>query len=165
MKTLKIFLAIMAISVGVANAQFTKAELQVSGLTCSMCSRATEKALRSLDFISDIKPDLNRNIFVITFKKDAPVNFDMLSKKVENAGFAVNTLKATFNFANTQVSDNMFNYSGNHFHFVNADNKQLNGPVAITFVDKGLASTAVAKKYMGHKPAMGDGKKVYCVVI
>jgi copper chaperone CopZ len=164
MKTLKIFLAIMAISVGVANAQFTKAELQVSGLTCSMCSKATEKSLRSLDFIGDVKPDLNRNVFTITFKKDVPVNFDKLSSKVQSAGFTVNNLKATYNFSNTRLDDNMFNNSGAHFHLVNATGKPLSGPVAITFVDKGFAPASVTKKYAGQKPDMGS-MKVYCVAI
>jgi len=60
MKTLKIFLIILITSITAAKAQFTKAELQVSGLTCSMCSKATEKSLRTLGFIGDIKADLNR---------------------------------------------------------------------------------------------------------
>ncbi|HJP63989.1 MAG TPA: hypothetical protein VJ844_11120, partial [Mucilaginibacter sp.] len=61
MKTLKIFLVLILFSATAAKAQFTKAELQVSGLTCSMCSKATEKSLRTLGFIDDIKADLNRN--------------------------------------------------------------------------------------------------------
>lgn len=155
----------MAISIGVANAQFTKAELQVSGLTCSMCSKATEKSLRTLDFISDIKPDLNRNIFIITFKNNAAVNFEKLSSKVQSAGFSVNTLKATYNFSNTTLNNDVFHYSGYSFHLVNAGNKPLTGPVAITFVDKGFAPASVAKKYNGMKPAVADSKKVYCVAI
>src|ERR1700712_2383103 len=131
MKTLKLFIAILALSIGAANAQFTKAELQVSGLTCSMCSKATEKSLRTLDFIGDIKVDLNRNIFLLTFKKDAPVNLDQISKKVENAGFFVNNLKATFNFDNVKVQDNYFSYTGNTYHLINAGNKALSGPIAI----------------------------------
>ncbi|RYZ98829.1 MAG: copper chaperone [Sphingobacteriaceae bacterium] len=165
MKILKIFLAIMATSVGIANAQFTKAELQVSGLTCSMCSKATEKSLRKLDFIADIKPDLNRNIFNITFKKDVPVNFEMLNANVQRAGFTVNTLKAVFNFNNTEMRKDVFHYSGYSFHLINGGSKQLNGPVAITFVDKGFASSAVAKKYTGQKPVIADSKRVYCVTI
>ena len=61
MKTLKIFILLLVTTISAAKAQFTKAELQVSGLTCSMCSKATEKSLRTLDFIGDIKADLNRN--------------------------------------------------------------------------------------------------------
>ncbi|RYZ94149.1 MAG: copper chaperone, partial [Sphingobacteriaceae bacterium] len=137
----------------------------VSGLTCSMCSKATEKTLRTLDFVSDIKPDLNHNIFLITFKKDVPVNFEKLSSKVQSAGFSVNNLSAVFNFKNVQLNNDVFNYSGYKFHLVNAGSKTLNGPVAITFVDKGFAPNSVSKKYKGLKPTMPDGKKVYCVSI
>jgi copper chaperone CopZ len=147
MKTLKIFVALLAISTSIAHAQFTKAELQVSGLTCSMCSKATEKSLRTLNFIGDIKADLNRNVFVITFKKDAPVNLDQISKKVQNAGFFVNNLKATFNFDNVKITDNNFTYAGDTYRLVNGTDKALYGPVALTVVDKGFAPAAVYKKY------------------
>ncbi|RCH53712.1 hypothetical protein DJ568_15855 [Mucilaginibacter hurinus] len=165
MKTLKIFLAFMAISVATANAQFTSAELQVSGLTCSMCSKATEKSLKTLDFVSSIKPDLNRNIFMITFKKNVPVNFDKLSNKVQSAGFSVNNLKAVFNFNNVKLTNDIFHYAGYSFHLVNAANKLPNGPIAVTFVDKGLAPSSLAKKYHGQKPEVPNTKKVYCVAI
>ena len=156
MKTLKIFIAIFIIFVSAAKAQFTKAELQVSGLTCSMCSKATEKSLRTLNFISDIKADLNRNVFVITFKKDIPVNLDQISKKVENAGFFVNNLKATFNFDNVKVANNTFNYGGNTYRLVMATDKPLTGPVMVTVVDKGFAPAAVYKKYSStDKPDVG----------
>ena len=98
MKTLKLFIALLFISISAAKAQFTKAELQVSGLTCSMCSKATEKSLRTLPFINDIKADLNRNVFLITFKKDFPVNLEQISNKVENAGFFVNSPESYLQF-------------------------------------------------------------------
>ena len=147
MKTLKIAIIIILLAAGAANAQFTKAELQVSGLTCSMCSKATEKSLSTLSFISSIKADLNRNVFVITFKKDAPVDLDLISKKVQSAGFSVNNLKAIFNFDNVKISDNHFNYSGDTYHLVNAAGKLLSGAVAVTIVDKGFEPSSVYKKY------------------
>src|SRR5579862_4890454 len=131
MKTLKIFIILLVSTIS-AKAQFTKAELQVSGLTCSMCSKATEKSLRTLEFIGDIKVDLNRNIFLITFKKDAPVNLEQISKKVQNAGFFVNSLKATFNFDGVKVSDNTFSYAGDNYRLVNGGDKTLSGPVMVT---------------------------------
>ena len=165
MKTLKIFLVLILFSATAAKAQFTKAELQVSGLTCSMCSKATEKSLRTLGFVDDIKADLNRNVFVISFKKNTPVNFSQISKKVENAGFFVNNLKATFNFSGIKVDNNSFDYSGDTFRLVNADNRTLAGPVTITVVDKGFAPASVYKKYnatVGNNPAAGH---VYHVAI
>jgi len=146
MKTLKIFIVLLTFSYA-AKAQFTKAELQVSGLTCSMCSKATEKSLRTLNFIGDIKADLNRNVFVITFKKDAQVNIGLISKKVENAGFFVNNLKATFNFDNVKLDDNSFTSGGDTFYLLNHLNQPLSGPQTLTIVDKGFAPASVYKKY------------------
>ena len=164
MKTLKIFLIILITSITAAKAQFTKAELQVSGLTCSMCSKATEKSLRTLGFIGDIKADLNRNVFMITFKKDVPVNLDQISKKVQNAGFFVNNLKATFNFDNVRINNNTFSYGGDSYRLVNADGKALAGPVTVTVVDKGFAPVSIYKKY-NTDDKVENGGRVYHISI
>lgn len=164
MKFLKITILLLALTIGSAKAQFTKAELQVSGLTCSMCSKATEKALRTLSFIGDVKPDLNRNVFVISFKSDAPVNLDQISKKVQNAGFSVNNLKATFNFTNQKLSGNSFTYAGDTFLVVNGADKNPAGPTAITIVDKGFAPASVYKKYAAQTAEAKTGK-LYRVTI
>ncbi len=163
MKTLKIFIVLLITTIS-AKAQFTKAELQVSGLTCSMCSKATEKSLRTLEFIGDIKVDLNRNIFLITFKKDAPVNLDQISKKVQNAGFFVNSLKATFNFDGVKVSDNTFSYAGDNYRLVNGSDKTLSGPVMVTVVDKGFAPAAVYKKYSTAADKTESGRTYHIAI-
>jgi copper chaperone CopZ len=163
MKTLKIFIVLLITTIS-AKAQFTKAELQVSGLTCSMCSKATEKSLRTLEFIGDIKVDLNRNIFLITFKKDAPVNLEQISKKVQNAGFFVNSLKATFNFDGVKVSDNTFSYAGDNYRLVNGGDKTLSGPVMVTVVDKGFAPAAVYKKYSTSADKTESGRTYHIAI-
>jgi len=150
MKTLKIFIILLVFSTGIANAQFTKAELQVSGLTCALCSKATEKSLKTLPFIGDIKTDLMHNIFVLTFKNGEPVNFDQISKKVQDAGFFVNSLKATFDFDKVKVADNHFSYGGDTYQVMNGADKPLNGQVAVTIVDKGFAPKSVSKKYLSQ---------------
>lgn len=165
MKTLKIFVALLAISISAAKAQFVKAELQVSGLTCSMCSKATEKSLRTLPFIGDIKTDLNRNLFTITFKGSTPVNLEQMSKKVQGAGFAINQLKATVDFDQLKISNNTFNYSGDTFHILNAPAKGLDGEVAITVVNKGFAPAATVKKYNATAENKAGNGKSYHVVI
>ena len=163
MKTLKIFIVLLITTIS-AKAQFTKAELQVSGLTCSMCSKATEKSLRTLEFIGDIKVDLNRNIFLITFKKDAPVNLDQISKKVQNAGFFVNSLKATFNFDGVKVANNTFSYAGDNYRLVNGADKTLSGPVMVTVVDKGFAPAAVYKKYSTSADKTESGRTYHIAI-
>ncbi|MFD0795536.1 heavy-metal-associated domain-containing protein [Mucilaginibacter litoreus] len=151
MKTLKIFV-ILLISAFAAKAQPTKAELQVSGLTCSLCAKTTEKSLKALPFISDIKADLIRNVYMITFKNDVPVDFEQISKKVKSSGFFVNYLKPTFNFDEIKVADNAFTYGGNTYKLLNAD-KPLTGPVVVTIVDKGFAPNSVVKKHLGKDVA------------
>jgi copper chaperone CopZ len=164
MKTIKVFIALLAISVGVAKAQFVKAELQVSGLTCSMCSKATEKSLRTLSFISDIKPDLNRNLFTITFKPNAPVNLEQMNKKVQSAGFSINQLKATLDFSKVKLNNNSFNYAGDTYMLVNSANKNLDGLVPVTVVNKGFAPAATVKKYSTEVTAGGSGKSYKLVI-
>lgn len=157
---------LLALATGIAKAQLTKAELQVSGLTCALCAKATEKSLKTLPFITDIKPDLMRNVFVLTFKSGTAVNFDEISKKVKDAGFFVNSLKATFNFAGIKVSGNKFTYAGDTYQVMNGAEKSLDGPVAVTLVDKGFAPKSVTKKYLGSaSDAAGNSGRVYHVAI
>lgn len=150
MKTLKIFIVLLVLSTGIAKAQFTKAELQVSGLTCALCSKATEKSLKTLPFIGEIKTDLMHNIFILNFKPGETVNFDEISKKVQDAGFFVNSLKATFNFDNVKIDANHFSYGGDTYQVMSGADKPLNGAVAVTIVDKGFAPRSVSKKYLGQ---------------
>ncbi|MGI4727408.1 MAG: heavy-metal-associated domain-containing protein [Janthinobacterium lividum] len=172
MKSFKILLAVLAISISSAKAQFVKADLQVSGLTCSMCSKATEKSLRTLPFISDVKPDLNRNLFVITFKKDVPVNLEAISKKVQDAGFSVNKLTAAFNFDNLKINNDFhFNYAGNTYHFLNVKDETLNGLTPVVLVDKDFVPISTYKKYAAqttfscYKSGMMGSQKVYHLTI
>ena len=155
-----------------ANAQIIKADVQVSGLTCSMCQLATEKALKSLDFVSDIKSDLNKNIYVITFKKDKKVNLDQIKNKVKGAGFSVSKLIATVNFNDVNVSNNFqYKFLGDSFHFVNVPSKNLNGSTRITVLDKGFIPDNTFKKYAveikapGYKTGQVAGTRVYHVTI
>ena len=158
---------LLAFTSGISKAQFTKAELQVSGLTCALCAKATEKSLKSLPFIGDVKPDLIHNIYIITFKNDQPVNFDQISKQVHDAGFFVNRLKASFNFDNVKVANNYFSYDGDTFEVMNGADKPLNGLIEVTIVDKGYAPRSVSKKYLGQVVDTDPAKsgRVYHVAI
>ena len=140
---------LLVLTTGIAKAQFTKAELQVSGLTCALCAKATEKALKTLPFIGEIKTDLIRNTYLLTFKSGEQVNFDLISKKVQDAGFFVNSLKATFDFTGTKVADNHFSYGGDTFQLMNAT-KSPEGQAVVTIIDKGFAPKSVSKKYLGQ---------------
>jgi copper chaperone CopZ len=149
MNTIKslIILSIVLFAGKVSAQQISSVDLQVTGLTCSMCSQATDESLRTLDFIETIEPDLNKNIFVLTFKKDKAVDFDQIKSKVEDAGFSVGNLDAVFNFNNTKVDNKGLAIAGtNVYQFLNAKDKTLNGPVKATVVDKDFMSGSAFKK-------------------
>lgn len=162
MKTIFHLVLFVLIGASASAQQISSADLQVTGLTCSMCSKATETSLRTLDFIENISPDLNKNIFVLTFKKDKNVNIDLIKKKVEDAGFSVGGLEATMNFNNAKIDeDGQAIVGSNVYRFLNAKNKTLNGPVKATVLDKDfLASTAFKKnasKFNSDTYAKGTG--------
>jgi len=148
MKTINLLSIIMLFFAAQVSAQkITSADLQVNGLTCSMCSNATQKSLETLGFISSVKPDLNRNIFVLTFKKDADINLDLIRKKVQDAGFSLGGLTANFNFNQLKIDDKgQAVVDGNVYRFINAKNKTLNGTVKASVVDKNFISGTEFKK-------------------
>lgn len=148
MKAIKIFGIIMLFfAVKVSAQQISSADLQVTGLTCSMCSNATQKSLETLNFISSVKPDLNKNIFVLTFKKDANISLDLVRKKVQDAGFSVGGLTASFNFNQVKIDDKgQAVVDGNVYRFVNAKSKTLNGLIKASVVDKNFISGSAFKK-------------------
>jgi copper chaperone CopZ len=129
-------------------AQVNKVQLQASGLTCSMCSNAINKSLKSIDYIDKVMANIKTSTFEISFKPGAKVNFDQLKKKVEDAGFSVANMKATMNFDNVKLEkDQHLNYSGLILHFVNANGQTFNGEKTIQVVDKGYVPAKEFKKY------------------
>ena len=149
MKTIKFFsIALLLCITNIVSAQkITSAELQVTGLTCSMCSQATEKSLRTLGFIESITPDLNKNVFMIKFEDQKQVNLDLIKKKVQDAGFSIGSLAAVINFSNTKINGDGLALTGaNAYHFVNAKDRVLNGNVKVTLVDKNFVSASAFKK-------------------
>lgn len=149
MKTIKhlMLLALVLASGQLFAQKISKAALQVNGLTCSMCSKATETSLKSLGFIETITPDLDKNIFILTFKKDQQVDVDQIRDKVQDAGFSIGELTATINFDQTVIDNAGVAQSGNTvFKFTNAKGKTLNGPVTAKVLDKDFISSSAFKK-------------------
>src|SRR5438132_11221812 len=101
-----------------ARAQFDKATLQATGLTCAMCSNAINKALKKVSFIQSVDADIKNSSFNIVFKKDAEVDIDALRKAVEDAGFSVGGLKLTGQFKDIKIAnDEQVHIGRDNFHF------------------------------------------------
>jgi len=131
-----------------ATAQFTKATIQASGLTCAMCSRAIDNALKELPFIETVKPDIKNSAFTIVFKKDQEADIDALKKAVEDAGFFVAKFTITGIFNNTGIkNDEHIAISGKEYHFLNVKDQTLNGEKDLIIVDKNFLTANAFKKY------------------
>jgi copper chaperone CopZ len=166
MKKLFLFISIVFASFA-ANAQFKTATLQAAGLTCAMCTKAINKSLDRLSFISKVEPDIKNSAFIITFKEGADVDFDALKKAVEDAGFSVARLKVTGTFNNLAIqNDAHVQLSGKTFHFLNISNQKLNGQQSVVFVDKDFVSDKEYKKYSAatKMSCVQTGKAASCCV-
>jgi copper chaperone CopZ len=166
MKKLFVFIAILFAGIA-ANAQFKSASLQAAGLTCAMCTKAINKSLDRLAFISKVEPDIKNSAFIITFKEGAEVDFDALKSAVEDAGFSVAKLKVTAAFDNVAVeNDTHVQLNGKTFHFLNINNQKLNGQKSFVIVDKSFVTDKEFKKFSAatKMACVQTGKASHCCV-
>jgi copper chaperone CopZ len=153
-------------------AQITKVSLQASGLTCSMCSNAINKSLKSLDFVDRVDANIKNSTFDILIKPNSVVDFDKLKNKVEDAGFFVANFTATINFEKlTVLNDTHINVGATVFHFINVKEQILSGDKTIRLLDKGFVSAKEYKKNSSltkmacYKTGEQNGKRIFHVTI
>jgi len=156
------FMAAIVFSMA-ADAQVTKVSLQASGLTCSMCSNSINKALKTIDFVDKIDANVKNSTFEIYFKQGRIIDFELLKKKVEGAGFSVANFIADVQFNNVQVKNNQPVTVGDKtFQFLNVKEQLLNGTKPVRVVDKGFVST---KEFKKNNVAASSGKGIYHATI
>ena len=144
-----------------SNAQFTKATLQATGLTCAMCSNAINKALKQLPFVESVKADIKNSSFSILFRQGVEVKPDAIKDAVEGAGFFVGGLQVTGSFKNLNTgSDGIIKIGTNWFHFLKQSNRVLNGEVTFTLQDKSFLTAKAFKKISSTVkiPSLSTGK-------
>lgn len=96
MKKIYLMIASMVLMFSMkSNAQISKAEIRATGLTCSMCSNAINKQLKSLPEVVNVETDLNTNTFTITLKEGNELSPKVFKEKVEKAGFFIGSLVVT----------------------------------------------------------------------
>lgn len=181
MKRILLIISAVVFSLGM-NAQFSKASLQATGLTCAMCSNAINKALQKVPFVESVRSDIKNSSFSIVFKEGQDIDIDALKKAVEDAGFSVGSLKLTGNFSELKVEKDKHIKIGNeNFHFLNGEGQSVNGEQVITVVDKNFITEKQFKKIAGGtkmncvlsgkasscciKDGMAEGERVYHVII
>ena len=156
MKKVWLTLAIIFV-VGASHAQFTRATLQATGLTCAMCSNAINKALQKVPFVASVRSDIKNSAFNIAFSQGQAINIDALRKAVEDAGFSVGSLKLTGNFQELKIEkDKYVEIGGTIFHFLNASEQVLNGEQTVSVVDKNYVTAKQFKK-------LSNGSNMSCI--
>jgi copper chaperone CopZ len=138
---------ILLLQLQLSHAQFSKANLQATGLTCALCSNAINKALLQLPFVESVKADIKNSSFSIVFRQQAVVNLDAIKNAVEGAGFFVGGLQVTGSFANLSTGRGGITKIGNNwFYFVKDANRILNGEVTFKLQDKSFLTAKEFKK-------------------
>lgn len=140
-------------------AEFTWVQVGVDGLTCSQCCRSVELSLRRLEFVQEVKMDLEKTEARITFKPGLNVSIDRIARAVVDAGFSVRYLKAGLMLQEVQVTDNScYRLGEKQFQFVRTGSQVLNGDVVLTFLGRNFLSKSVYKTWKETlKPSCAKG--------
>ena len=177
-----IIVSVIIMLVMQTNAQFTKARLQATGLTCAMCSNAINKALQKVSFVQSVTSDIKNSAFNIVFNQRAAVNIDALKDAVDDAGFSVGSLKVTGTFNNVAIAaDQHVKIGDENFHFLQVSNQVLNGEKTIIVLDKNFVTAKEFKKFSAEtkmscmqtgktgagcvKEGISAGERIYHVTI
>ena len=134
---LKLILAILLITNSTyVMSQITKAEIRATGLTCSMCSNAINKQLKTLPEVLNIETNLNTNTFTVTLKEGNELSPKVFKDKVEKAGFFIGSLIVTSKSATIDNSA-----------FIKVNDKKSDLPnVKFQVLDKGYVTEKEYKK-------------------
>lgn len=142
-----LFLSLLTAFTLQSNAQVTGVSFQASGLTCSMCSNAIYKAVKTLDFVAGVETDVKTYTFTLTLKPKTLIDFEMIRRKVEAAGFFISRFIATVHFNNVALKKNEPALVGDKkFQFLDAAEQLVNGPREIRILEKGFVSARESGK-------------------
>jgi len=140
MKNLLLPIAFLFIS-GMSFAQVSKVTIQASGLTCSMCSNSINKSLKTVDFVEKVVANIKNSSFEVSFKQGEKIDYDLLKKKVEDAGFFVAKFEVTLNVNTLTCKDDAHvEIEGTLYHFLHVGERTLNGNVVFQLLDKGFVT-------------------------
>lgn len=167
-----IFFTVLLFLSAATQAQISKVSIQASGLTCSMCSNAINKALKSLPEVKQVTANIKNSSFDIEFNDNAAVDFDKLKGKVEDAGFFVANFLVTLQTDKVAVNNDAHTEIGNYtFHFVNIKTQTLNGNHTVRLLDKGFVPAKEYKKNSSftkmpcYSIGTANGKRIFHVTI
>ncbi len=150
MKNSKIKIVLTAVlfvlAVVQGNAQISKAEIVATGLTCSMCSNAINKQLKSMPEVESVSTDLNTNTFTVQLKANNTLTPKALKNSIEKTGFFIGSLVLTVDLGavNGQENEKVQNQSGTYV-FVEKGKKPA-GSIQIQVLNEGFVTKKEFKK-------------------
>ncbi|HJS00034.1 MAG TPA: heavy metal-associated domain-containing protein [Flavobacterium sp.] len=157
-KQLAVF--VMLFSMISSYAQITKAEIIATGLTCSMCSNAINKQLKTLPEVEKVLIDLNNNTFMVTLKKNTAITPQVLRANIEKAGFFVGSMVLTVQIDNTQKNNNGFKNTSGTYVLVDSKEDLDKDNIRVKVLNSGFVtkkeykqSAKMLSKYMTGAPA------------
>lgn len=156
-----LFLILLIAQTLLAEAQFSKATLQATGLTCAMCSNAINKALQKLPFVESVKADIKNSSFSIVFRSGPVVKLDAIKDAVEEAGFFVGSLQVRGSFSNLNPgADGIVRIGNDWFYVLNGNNRVMNGELTFNLQDKSFLTAKSFKKISStvKAPSLASGK-------
>ncbi|WP_126971553.1 heavy-metal-associated domain-containing protein [Gynurincola endophyticus] len=148
-----------------ANAQFSSARLEATGLTCALCTKAINSSLEALPFVESVDVDIVTTSFMIKFKDQQKVVIDDVKKAVEDAGFSVGKLFMKRNFSDVAIkNDEHVNIDGQVFHFLKVKSQVLSGEQEIQVVDKNFLTSKSYQTFAksSSKECVKTGKVAGC---
>lgn len=160
-----IFLGALIMACLQVQAQITSAQLNASGLTCSMCSKSIYKSLMQLPSVDSVAVDIEKSIFTIYFKSGAPVFPDDIKKAVTNAGFAIASLQMTAEFPPTAIAnDTHIQFAAATYHILNTPSKSIQGTQTFRVLDKNFVTAAEfrSNKKFTQMPCYETGRVGTC---
>lgn len=137
--------------------QISKAEIIATGLTCSMCSNAINKQLKTLPEVEKVMIDLNSNTFMVQLKKGNNITPQTLRMNIEKSGFFVGSMILTIDADNVQTKENTsFTNASGTYILVDNNAKPTNGTLRLKVLNSGFVtkkeykqSAKILSKYSG----------------
>lgn len=164
-KFLAVAIIAMFASVG-AFAQIKKADIQATGLTCSMCSNAIHKQLESMPQVAKITTDLNTNTFTVFLKENVEVRPVELKDAVEKAGFFVGSMNLTMKVDAEQIANSTLITGAGAFVFM--DKRPSEQEAQYRVLDKGFVTQKeyreLAKVYASHPTYVAEKGGLYHLI-
>lgn len=163
-------LAVLLMLFGIMNsyAQISKAEIIATGLTCSMCSNAINKQLKTLPEVEKVLIDLNSNTFMVYLKKDSAITPKALKANVEKAGFFIGSMVLTMEVDKAQKNNSGFKNESGTYIFVDSNDNSVEESIRLKVLNSGYVtkkeykqSTKVLSKYL----VSGTKEETYFVKI